>query len=485
MKLTELSIKQALAGLKSGEFTASDLTESAISQIEKVDGELNAFTTKTIESARAEAKAADEKIKNGEMSPLLGIPTAVKDCFCTKDVESQNGSHILEGFKPPYDAESWKRLKAAGSIMVGKANTDEFTMGSSTETSYYGVSKNPWDMTRVSGGSSGGSAAAVAAGECLYATATDTGGSIREPASFCGISGIKVTYGRVPRTGVMSMASSLDSIGALAKSCEDLAIVLENMAGPDGQDMTCPNKEVPKYSEKLTGDIKGMKLGVPKEFFGEGIDPEVEARVREAIAKLEEMGAEIKEVSLPYTKYAIATYYIIAPAEISANMSRYDGIRYGHATKEDAENLVDFYQRSRAEGFGDEVKRRIMVGAYVLSAGYYDDYYKKAQRVRTLIKKDYDDAFAQVDALVCPAVPSVAFKIGENADDPLKMYMADALTVSANIAGICGLSIPCGMAEGMPVGLQILGNQFEESKILNIGDAYQRVTDFHKKYPEL
>ncbi len=485
MKLTEITISEAQKALREKKISAVELTEEALSQAEKTESKINSFVTLTPEVAREQAKAADARLAKGEQAPLLGIPLAVKDCFCTKGTRSTNSSHMLENFIPPYDATSYARVKAQGSVMIGKTNTDEFTMGSSTETSYFGTTANPWDTERVAGGSSGGSAASISTGTSLGALGTDTGGSIRQPAAFCGCSGIKPTYGLIPRTGVMSMASSLDTIGCFAKTCEDLAIILKEMAGPDKKDVTASSQEIPDYLAHLDGNIAGMRIGIPKEFFVEGLDSEVEKRTQEAIDQFKKMGAEVVEVSLPHTKYAIATYYIIAPAEISSNMARYDGIRYGHRTENNPENLIDFYEKTRSEGFGAEVKRRIMIGTYVLSAGYYDAYYKKAQKVRTLIRKDYDEAFQKVDALVTPTTPTPSFKIGENVSNPLKMYLNDILTVSANMAGVVGMSIPCGFAEGLPVGLQILTPQFAETTALKIGDAYQKVTDFHKKYPQL
>jgi len=485
MKLTEITIAEAQKALREKKISAVELAEEAICQAEKTEPKINAFVTLTPEVALMQAREADARLKKGEDAPLLGIPLAVKDCFCTKGVRSTNSSHILEKFVPPYDATSYARVKSEGSVMIGKTNTDEFTMGSSTETSYFGPTHNPWDIERVAGGSSGGSAASVVAGTSLGALGTDTGGSIRQPAAFCGCSGIKPTYGLIPRTGVMSMASSLDTIGCFGKTCEDLAIILKEMIGPDNKDMTVTSTKIPNYLAHLDGNVAGMKIGIPKEFFAEGLDAEVEKRIREAIKEFEKMGAEIVEVSLPHTKYAIATYYIIAPAEISSNMARYDGIRYGHKTDDNPENLLDFYEKSRSEGFGAEVKRRIMIGTYVLSAGYYDAYYKKAQKVRTLIRNDYDQVFKKVDVLLTPTTPTPSFKIGENISDPLKMYLNDILTVSANMAGVVGASIPCGFANNLPVGLQIIGPQFAETTVLKVGDAYQKVTDFHKQFPKL
>lgn len=484
----ELTIAQAHKKLQNKEITALELTTAIFKRIKEVEPKIEAYLTLIEEDALEQAKQVDAK---GDFShPLTGIPVAVKDVYCTKGVKTTAASKILENYVPPYDATVVKKLKDVGAIILGKANTDEFTMGSSTESSAFATTKNPWDFSRVPGGSSGGSAASVAADECLFALGTDTGGSIRQPASFCSCSGLKNTYGRVSRYGVMSYASSFDTIGPLTKTVEDAAIVMETLAGVDSKDSTTVNKEVPKYSELIKGDIKGLKIGVPKDFFIEGIDPQVEKITRDAIKKFEEMGAEITEVNLPLTKYAIATYYLLVKAEASTNLARYDGIKYGHTTENpDAKELADIYSYSRTEGFGDEVKRAIMMGTYTLSAGYYDAYYLKAAKVRTLVKKEYDDIFEKVDVLIAPISPVLPFKIGENIEDPLAMYLVDAFTTPINLAGICGIAIPAGFAEEdgkkLPVGVQVLGPQFGEETILKAGHQFQLNTDYHLQKPTL
>ncbi|MFA6410731.1 MAG: Asp-tRNA(Asn)/Glu-tRNA(Gln) amidotransferase subunit GatA [Candidatus Buchananbacteria bacterium] len=487
MNLNELTIKKANEGLKKKDFSSVELTKAYLDQIKKTDDKIKSFITVTEDLALQQAKQAD---KDGDFSqPLAGIPMAVKDCFCTKDVKTTGASKILENYIPPYSATAIEKLAAKKSVMLGKVNLDEFTMGSSTENSGFFPTKNPWDLQRVPGGSSGGSASAVCANQALYALGTDTGGSIREPASFCGITGLKVTYGRVSRYGVMSYASSFDTIGPLAKTVEDAALILNAIAGPDPKDSTTPTVAVADYTANLNQDIKGLKIGVPKEYFVAGMDSGVENSIRQAITKFEELGAKITEVSLPLTKYAIATYYILVKSEASANLARYDGVRYGFSAK--ADNLLDNYLQSRAKGFGPEVKRSIMMGTYTLSAGYYDAYYLKAAKVRTLIKKDFENVLSQVDCLMTPVAPTVAFKIGEKVDDPLTMYLADIFTISINIAGVPALSIPCGFIKPkdgqkeMPVGLQIIGKQFDEPTILRAGHNFQQATDWHKKAPVL
>ena len=431
------------------------------------------------ESALEQAKEADEKISDGRAGVLTGVVCGLKDVFCEKGVETTACSNILKGFKPPYDATSVAKLREAGVVFVGHTNTDEFTMGASTENSAFGVTKNLWDKKRVAGGSSGGSAVAVSANMCTFAMGTDTGGSIRQPASFCGCTGLKVTYGRVSRSGVMPMASSLDTIGPLAKTCEDAAHILEIIAGRDKEDSTTPEVKAGDYVKNLNKDLKGMTIGVPKEYFIEGIGDEVEKAVRTGVKEFEKMGVRVKEISLPHTKYAVPVYYIIAPSEISANMSRYDGVRFGPAA-EKADSLQDFYMKNRSHGFGDEVKRRIMIGTYALSSGYYDAYYLKAQKVRTLIKQDFEKAFKEVDLILAPTSPTTAFDIGENSEDPLKMYLSDIFTVASSLAGLCGVSVPCGFDKNkLPVGLQIIGPQFGEAKILNAGHQYQCATRWH------
>lgn len=483
-----LTIAEANQKLKNKEITSVQLTQAVLDRIKKVEPQIDAYLTLIEQEALAQAEIIDT---NGDFShPLTGIPVGIKDVYCTKGVKTTAASKILENYIPPYDATVIKKLKDAGAIIIGKVNTDEFTMGSSTENSAFKTTKNPWDLNRVPGGSSGGSAAAVAADECIFSLGTDTGGSIRQPASFCSCTGLKNTYGRVSRYGVMSYASSFDSIGPLTKTVEDAAIVLEAIAGEDPKDATTLNAVVPKYSEEIKQDIKGMRIGIPKEFFVEGLDPQVEKITRDAIAKFEELGAVIEEVSLPLTKYAIATYYLLVKSEASTNLARYDGIKYGHTTEDsEAKELADIYSYSRTEGFGDEVKRAIMMGTYTLSAGYYDAYYLKAAKVRRLIKEEYDRVFEKVDILLAPVSPVLPFKIGANIDDPLAMYLVDILTVPVNLAGICGLSIPAGFAEEegkrLPVGVQLLGPQLGESKILKAGYHFQQNTNYHKEKPEL
>ncbi|MFA6255512.1 MAG: Asp-tRNA(Asn)/Glu-tRNA(Gln) amidotransferase subunit GatA [Patescibacteria group bacterium] len=487
MLLNELTISQAHDGLKKKDFSSVELTKACLEQIKKTDDKIKAFITVTEDLALQQAQAADQK--GDFLNPLAGIPNAIKDCFCTKGVKSTAGSKILENYVPPYSATSIEKLEANDSVMLGKVNLDEFTMGSSCENSGFFPTKNPWDLARVPGGSSGGSAAAVTANQCLYALGTDTGGSIREPASFCGITGLKVTYGRVSRYGVMSYASSFDTIGALTKNVEDAALVLNAIAGSDPKDSTTPPVAVPNYSEELKKDIKGLKIGVPKEYFVAGMDPAVEKTIRQAIAKFEELGAKVTEVSLPLTKYAIATYYILVKSEASTNLARYDGVRYGLSAK--ADTLLENYLQTRAAGFGPEVKRSIMMGTYTLSAGYYDAYYLKAAKVRTLIKQDFEKVLNKVDCLMTPVAPTVAFQLGEKVDDPLTMYLADIFTISINIAGVPALSIPCGFVKPkdgkteMPVGLQIIGKQFDEPTILRVGYNYEQATEWHKQKPSL
>ncbi|MFA6039522.1 MAG: Asp-tRNA(Asn)/Glu-tRNA(Gln) amidotransferase subunit GatA [Candidatus Peribacteraceae bacterium] len=488
--LSSLTITQASEKLRNKEISSVELTKDCIAAMEKKDATLNAVVYRNFESALSEAKKFDAK--KSPKSPLAGIPYLAKDVFCEKGVPTTAASNILrvKDYLPPYDSTTTKRLKAAGAISLGKTNTDEFTMGSSTETSCYGVTKCPWDVTRVAGGSSGGSAAAVAADECIFALGTDTGGSIRQPASFCGCVGLKVTYGRTSRFGVMSMASSLDTIGAFGKTVEDAALVLQAIAGRDPLDGTTSDVPVPDYHAVLGKGVKGLKIGLPKEYFIEGMDPEVEKAVRAAAQSLERLGATVIDVSLPHTAYAIATYYVLCPSEVSSNMARYDGVRYGRAVR-DPKNLIDLYERVRSEGFGPEVKRRIMVGTFALSAGYYDAYYRKAQKVRTLVKKDFEDAFKKVDLLLTPTAPTPAFTIGAHADDPVQMYLEDACTIPASLAGVPGISLPCGFTgpragmPSLPLGMQLLGPHFREDVLFQVGHAYQQQTDWHTKKPGL
>jgi len=493
MMLYSLTLAEAAEGLKSKKFSSSELTEAVLARIKEVNPGLNAYITVTEDLAKESAKMADEKLAKGEVaSPLFGIPAGLKDIFNTKGVRTTCCSNIIRDFVPPYDATVVEKLKNSGLVLTGKLNMDEFACGASTEHSCFGVTANPWDKERVSGGSSGGSAAAVAADMSFYSLGTDTGGSIRQPASLCGCVGLKVTYGRVSRSGVTAMASSWDTVGPFAKTVRDAAIVLNVIAGADKRDSTTPPVAVPDYTKNLGESVKGLKIGVPKEYFGEGIDPEVSSAVRAAIKEYEKMGAVVKEVSLPYTKYALAVYYIAMPAELSANLARFDGIRFGSGPKGKTENLVDYYFATRSEGFGDEIKRRIMIGTYVLSAGYYDAYYRKAQKVRTLIIEDFKKAFKDVDVLATPVSPFPAFKIGEKKDDPLAMYLADILTIPVSCAGVPAISIPCGFAgsgesgaKKLPIGMQLIGPQFSEDLLLKTAAAYEQATEWHKLKPAL
>jgi len=483
LELYELTIHEAHDLLKEGQISSVELTQDVIGRIVAVDNDVKAYITLTPELALEQAREADQRRAAGEDNSLLGIPLAIKDIICTKGVPTTCGSRILESFVPPYDATVIAHLGSRGAVLLGKANMDEFAMGSSTENSAYFTTHNPWDLSRVPGGSSGGSAAAIAADECLGALGSDTGGSVRQPAALCGVVGLKPTYGRVSRYGLVAFASSLDQIGPFGKDVTDCAILMNVIARYDRRDSTSVNVPAPDYTGALIDDIKGMRVGVPQEYFVEGMQPEVEQRVREAIAKLAELGAEVAEVSLPHTEYSLPTYYLIAPAEASANLARYDGVKYGLSRQ--AEELWDNYKQTRQFGFGAEVKRRIMLGTYALSAGYYDAYYLKAQKVRTLIRKDFDRAFESFDVVVAPTSPTVAFKIGEKVDDPLQMYLSDIFTLSVNLAGICGISIPCGFADGLPVGLQIMGKPFAEETILRVAYAYEQATEWHKRRPAL
>ncbi len=483
--LSGLTIAQAHDKLRKKEISSEELTKSCIERVEKIDKKVNAVVYRNFDRALQEAKKVDAA---GTFdTPLAGIPYFAKDVYCEVGVPTTACSNILrkKDYIPPFDSTTTARLKSKGAISLGKVNTDEFTMGASTETSCYGVTKNPWDLTRVAGGSSGGSAAAVCADECLFALGTDTGGSIRQPAGFCGIAGIRTTYGRTSRYGVMSMASSLDTIGPMGKTVEDLAIILEAIAGKDPMDGTTADRPVPAYAKNLKKDVKGLKIGLPKEYFIKGINPDVETAVRTATIQLKKLGAEIIDISLPYTKYAVATYYVLCPCEVSSNMARYDGLRFGHTVNK-PEDLLDYYQRVRSEGFGAEVKRRIMIGTYALSAGYYDAYYLKAQKVRTLIKKDFDDAFQHVDLILSPVSPHAAFKIGANNANPVAMYLEDVFTVAQVMAGIPCISVPCGFTkENMPIGLQLMGPQWQEEKVLSAAYAYEQATEWHTKKPTL
>ncbi len=475
-KLNELTISQAANGLKEKKFSSVDLLKDCLAAIEDKNGELNAFVTVDEEGAMKTAAAVDKKIAAGEVLPVLaGIPCGVKDLICTKGVRTTCCSPILKDFVPPYDATVIEKLKAQDMVMIGKTNLDEFACGGSSEHSCFGPTKNPFDLKRVAGGSSGGSAAAVTANMCMYTLGTDTGGSIRLPASFCGNYGMKVTYGRVSRSGVNAMASSWDTVGHFTKNTEDIATVLQAIAGKDRRDLTTPDREVPDYSKFLGQSVKGMKIGLPKQYFGEGVQKEIAEAVMKKVAILEKAGAEVMEVDLPSTKYAVAVYYVSIPAELSANLERFDGIRYGKKPLSDPKDLMDFYCEARGEGFGDEIKRRIMIGTYVLSAGYYDAYYKKAQKVRTVIINEFAQAFKKVDVMIGPVSPIPPFKIGEFMDDPLAMYMADALTIPVNAAGVPALACPAGKdKDGLPIGLQIIAPQFEEGRCIQVGDFLEK-----------
>ncbi|MBS1199586.1 MAG: aspartyl-tRNA(Asn)/glutamyl-tRNA(Gln) amidotransferase subunit [Proteobacteria bacterium] len=469
-------------GLAAGEYSSVELTRHFLGRIGQGNGRLNAFITVTGERALDQARRADAAIGAGRGGPLTGVPLAHKDIFCTDGILTTCGSRMLSNFVSPYDATVVERLAAAGTVMLGKTNMDEFAMGSSNETSYYGPVRNPWDEACVPGGSSGGSAAAVAARLAPAATGTDTGGSIRQPAALTGLTGIKPTYGRVSRYGMIAFASSLDQGGVLAQSAEDAALLLEAMAGFDSRDSTCVDAPVPAYATQLDRPVKGLRIGIIREFFGEGLDPATGDAVQAALDAYRRMGAELVEVSLPALPLSVPTYYVVAPAECSSNLSRFDGVRFGHRCR-DPKDLLDLYTRSRGEGFGTEVKRRIMTGTYVLSAGYYDAYYLKAQKVRSLINADFKRAFADVDVLMGPTSPTPAFRIGAKVDDPITMYLNDIYTIGANLAGLPALSAPCGMVGGLPVGLQLIGPHFAEARILAAAHAYQRESDWHRRVP--
>ena len=473
-------------GLQKGDYSSEELTRAFLDRIAQTNPTLNAYITVQEDSALQMARAADERLRKGErVSPLTGLPIALKDLLCTQGVKTTCGSKILQNFIAPYDATVVRRLREAGAVFLGKTNMDEFAMGSSNETSWYGIVKNPWHLECVPGGSSGGSAAAVAAGQCAAALGSDTGGSIRQPAACCGVVGIKPTYGRVSRFGLVAFASSLDQIGPLTRDTRDAALLLNVVGGKDALDSTSADVPVPDFTAALTGDVKGLRIGLPKEYRVEGMEADVEARIQESLGVLEGLGAEVREISLPHTQYAVATYYIIAPAEASSNLARYDGVRYGHRTEQGGD-ILEMYKDTRAEGFGDEVKRRIMLGTYALSSGYYDAYYLKALKVRSLIREDFERAFEEVDVVLTATAPTPAFQIGEKMDDPLTMYLSDIFTIPCNLAGIPGISIPCGFTSaGLPVGLQLLGRVFDEETLLRVADAYQRETDFHRRHPDL
>ncbi|MDQ0230242.1 Asp-tRNA(Asn)/Glu-tRNA(Gln) amidotransferase subunit GatA [Metabacillus malikii] len=485
MALFDQKISELKDLLHKKEISVSDLVNESYKRINEVDEKVGAFLTLNEENARAYAKELDDALETrDEFGLLFGMPIGIKDNIVTRGLRTTCASKILENFDPIYDATVVEQLKQAETVTIGKLNMDEFAMGSSNENSGYKLTKNPWDLERVPGGSSGGSAAAVAAGEVPFSLGSDTGGSIRQPASFCGVVGLKPTYGRVSRFGLVAFASSLDQIGPITRTVEDNAFLLQAISGVDEMDSTSANVDVPDFLSALTGDVKGLKIAVPKEYLGEGVNEEVKQSVLNALKVLEGLGATWEEVSLPHSKYALATYYLLSSSEASANLSRFDGVRYGYRT-DNAENLLDLYMQSRAEGFGNEVKRRIMLGTFALSSGYYDAYYKKAQKVRTLIKKDFDDVFEKYDVIIGPTTPTPAFKIGENVKDPLTMYANDILTIPVNLAGVPGISIPCGQANGLPLGLQIIGKHFDESTVYRVAHAFEQATDYHKAKPEL
>ncbi len=476
------TLSELAAGLRSKEFSSVELTQAFLSRVGQHQ-DLNAFITVSEESALQQAQAADQRLSAGNASALTGIPIAQKDIFCTLGTKTSCGSKMLDNFIAPYDATVVDKFNQAGAVMLGKLNMDEFAMGSSNETSFYGPAHNPWNTDCVPGGSSGGSAVAVAARLAPAVTGTDTGGSIRQPAAFCGITGLKPTYGRVSRYGMIAYASSLDQGGPMARSAEDAALLMQVMAGFDPKDSTSVDQPVPDYSAALNGDLQGLKIGLPKEFFSDELDGNIGAAIQAAVAEFEKLGAEVKEVSMPNLKLAIPAYYVIASAECSSNLSRYDGVRFGYRCETPAD-LTDLYTRSRGEAFGAEVKRRILMGTYALSAGYYDAYYLKAQQVRRLISDDFKRALADVDVLMGPVTPSTAFRIGAKTSDPVQMYLEDIYTIAINLAGLPAMSIPAGFVEGLPVGLQVIGNYFGEAKLLNIGHRYQQVTDWHRQIPK-
>jgi aspartyl-tRNA(Asn)/glutamyl-tRNA(Gln) amidotransferase subunit A len=477
------SLAELSAGLREKRFSSRELTTHYLDRIGRLDAGLNSYISVTAERALAQADAADALLARGEGGALTGIPLAQKDLFCTRGVRTSCASRMLDRFIAPYDACIVEKLDAAGMVMLGKVNMDEFAMGSSNETSWYGPVKNPWDTTRVPGGSSGGSVAAVAAGLAPVATATDTGGSIRQPAALTNLTGIKPTYGRVSRYGMVAFASSLDQAGVVARSAEDAAPVLATMAGFDPRDSTSAERPVDDYQAALGKPLKGLRVGLPTEYFADGLDAGVRACIEKAIAELQAQGATVSEVSLPNSPLSVPTYYVVAPAEASSNLARFDGVRYGHRA-ESPRNLEDLYKRSRAEGFGAEVQRRIMIGTYVLSHGYYDAYYLKAQKVRRLISDDFRRVFESVDVVLGPTTQGVAFRLGEKADDPVTMYLNDIYTIAANLAGLPAMSVPCGFSEGLPVGMQLIGNYFEEARLLNVAHQYQQATDWHRRWPE-
>jgi len=483
--LHSLTLHEAAELLRRREVSSLELTRAVLERIQQTEPRLNAFITVTAELALAQAQEADRRLRQGEAHPLTGVPVAVKDIICTKGVRTTCGSRMLEDFVPPYDATVVERLRQAGMVMVGKTNMDEFAMGSSGENSAFGPTRNPWDLERVPGGSSSGSAAAVAAGQCIYALGSDTGGSIRQPAAMCGVVGLKPTYGRVSRYGLVAFASSLDQIGPITKDVRDAAIVLQAIAGHDPRDSTSAPVEVPDYTQALHPDLKKTRIGVPKEYFGEGLDEGTRQALQQAIGVLQDLGAEVDwEVSLPTTPYALACYYIIAPSEASANLARYDGVKYGYSYTEGA-SMWENMEKTRQYGFGPEVKRRIMLGTYALSAGYYDAYYLKALKVRTLICREFEAAFQRYHVLVTAVSPTPAFRLGEKVHDPLQMYLSDVFTIPVNIAGLPAISVPCGFSDGLPVGMQVIGRPFDEATVLRVAYAYQQATDWHTRRPPL
>ncbi|WP_237066277.1 Asp-tRNA(Asn)/Glu-tRNA(Gln) amidotransferase subunit GatA [Microbulbifer guangxiensis] len=475
----QLTIAEIIKGLREKQFSSVEITRHLLERIQQQDARYNSFITVTAEQALAQATAADERLAAGKAPALCGVPIAHKDIFCTRGVRTSCGSRMLDNFVPPYDAAVVEGFERAGAVSLGKTNMDEFAMGSSNESSFYGPVKNPWDTSRVPGGSSGGSAAAVAALLCPGATATDTGGSIRQPAALTNTTGVKPTYGRVSRWGMVAFASSLDQGGPIARTAEDAALMLSVMADVDPRDSTNLQRPAEDFTRDLGQSISGLKIGVPKEYFGEGLDSATGERVQEALREYEKLGAQLVEISLPHTHLAVPAYYVIAPAEASANLSRFDGVRYGYRCENPAD-LRDLYMRSRGEGFGEEVQRRILVGTYALSAGYYDAYYNKAQQVRRLIKQDFVQAFGQVDVIMGPTAPSPAFALGAKQADPVSMYLEDIYTIAINLAGVPAMSLPCGTVDGLPVGLQIIGNYLDEARMLNVAHQYQRATDWHK-----
>lgn len=486
MELYTLTLDQAAQGLRKKDFSSRELTQSCFDRIANTEERIGAYITQCYDLALQQADAVDAKISSGQaLAPLAGLPIGLKDIFITKDTRTTCASKMLENFIPPYDGTVVRKLKEQDFVLTGKLNMDEFAMGSSTETSYFKKTKNPWKLDCTPGGSSGGSAAAVAAEQCLAALGTDTGGSIRQPASLCGIVGLKPTYGRVSRYGVIAFASSLDQVGPMTKDVRDCALLLQAIAGHDPLDSTSTQKPVPEYSQSLKTDLRGVKIGIPQEYFIAGLDAEIKNALDEAIKTYSALGAEIQEVSLPHTEYAVATYYILAPAEASSNLARYDGVRYGHRSAE-AKTLHEMFIHSRSEGFGSEVKRRIMLGTYVLSAGYYDAYYLKAQKVRTLIKQDFDEAFHKVDVILAPTSPTPAFPLGAKFDDPLQMYLSDIFTINVNLAGLPGMSIPCGMTEsGLPIGMQLIAPAFAEERLFHSAYAFEQATEWHLRRPSL